>query len=118
MHEIDAHTEKLFSYGTLKLEAVQLSTFDRRLMSAPDRLKSYRLEKVKITDREVLLKSGKTHHPIIRFTGNDTDEVKGFVFDISHAELLQADAYEVDDYKRICVQLASGVSAWVYVAAT
>jgi hypothetical protein len=42
--------------------------------------------------------------------------VTGTVFDISHAELLRADGYEVDDYHRIEVQLASGCTAWVYVA--
>ena len=28
-----------------------------------------------------------------------------------------ADAYEVDDYHRVSVKLASGLEAWVYIAA-
>ena len=45
------------------------------------------------------------------------DEVNGIVFDISPEELQQADEYEVEDYKRISVQLRSGTHAWVYVSA-
>ncbi|WP_225316911.1 gamma-glutamylcyclotransferase [Legionella longbeachae] len=39
------------------------------------------------------------------------------VFDVSKEELERADEYEVEDYKRIQVKLASGLSAWVYVQA-
>jgi hypothetical protein len=38
------------------------------------------------------------------------------VFTISKEELLLADNYETDDYKRIKVKLQSGKEAWVYVA--
>jgi len=43
---------------------------------------------------------------------------EGMVFDVSQAELEQADSYEVDDYKRVAVELASGQTAWLYVANT
>jgi hypothetical protein len=36
-------------------------------------------------------------------------------FSITHAELLRADAYEADDYKRVEVRLKSGRQAWVYI---
>ena len=45
------------------------------------------------------------------------DEVAGTVFKITASELAAADAYEVSDYKRIEVQLKSGIDAWVYVKA-
>ncbi|WP_319014229.1 gamma-glutamylcyclotransferase [Legionella longbeachae] len=61
--------------------------------------------------------SGENEHPIISFTGRPTDSVGGLVFDVSKEELERADEYEVKDYKRIQVKLASGLSAWVYVQA-
>lgn len=36
------------------------------------------------------------------------------MFELSDQELFQADRYEVKDYQRITVNLASGESAWVY----
>jgi len=108
---------RLFSYGTLQYEKVQLDTFGRLLKGEADVLHCYKLSKIEIKDAEVLASSGETHHPIISFTGNVADSVKGMVFEITEAELQQADEYEVDDYKRISVQLESGKSAWVYISA-
>ncbi|RJT86254.1 gamma-glutamylcyclotransferase, partial [Arthrobacter frigidicola] len=45
------------------------------------------------------------------------DSVAGTVFQISEEELAAADRYEVADYKRVAVTLASGLTAWVYVRA-
>jgi gamma-glutamylcyclotransferase (GGCT)/AIG2-like uncharacterized protein YtfP len=50
-------------------------------------------------------------------SGNPADTVSGKVFAITPQELAHADAYEVSDYRRERVALASGVSAWVYIAA-
>lgn len=107
----------LFSYGTLQQDEVQLSTFGRRLEGKPDILTGYSRSMVAIADPEVVALSGKTHHPIVRETGNPADEIVGTVFRISHAELAAADAYEVADYKRMGVRLKSGLEAFVYVAA-
>lgn len=109
-------TENLFSYGTLQQEAVQLATFNRLLTPCTDELLGYKLEMIEIKDEAVLAKSGLSHHPILKHTGNVTDCIKGSVFAITKKELHQADAYEVDDYKRIAVQLSSGKTAWVYVS--
>ena len=59
----------LFSYGTLQQEDVQLATFGRRLAGAADALVGYRQSMVEIDDPEVVRTSGKTHHPIVAFTG-------------------------------------------------
>ena len=72
---------------------------------------------MKIEDAEVVAKSGKTHHPIVAFTGSAQDRIAGTVFEVSEAEIEQADAYEVDAYRRVLAPLASGASAWVYVDA-
>ena len=108
---------KLFSYGTLQQEDVQLATFGRRLAGAADVLVGYRHSVVAIDDPAVVRKSGKTHHPIVAFTGQSEDRVRGAVFEISDAELAQADEYEVAAYVRVKAPLASGLEAWVYVDA-
>jgi hypothetical protein len=110
-------TECLFSYGTLQLEAVQLSTFGRRLSGSPDTLPGFGQAMIKIEDAAVVATSGKTHHPIVTFTGRPADVVQGTVFRITQAELRNADKYEVAAYKRVPVTLGSGLSAWVYVDA-
>ena len=109
--------EYLFSYGTLQLEQVQLATFGRKLEGRKDRLPGYGLGQLEIRDPEVVATSGKTHHLIIAPTGRTEDVVDGVVLAITPAELAQADAYEVADYKRERVILGSGLAAWAYVAA-
>ncbi len=111
------YTEKLFSYGTLQYTSVQLATFQRKLEGNPDVLSGYNLTTVAIKDDKVVKISGDAAHPIITFTGSKTDQVAGLVFAISSEELQQADMYEVANYKRINVQLHSGINAWVYVNA-
>jgi len=110
-------TERLFSYGTLQLESVQIATFGRKLAGMPDSLPGFARTLVEITDPAVLATSGETHHPIVAHTGNDADRVSGMVFEVTAEELANADAYEVDDYKRVAVTLVSGERAWVYVDA-
>tara|TARA_B100000929_G_scaffold33033_1_gene23903 strand:+ start:1017 stop:1349 length:333 start_codon:yes stop_codon:yes gene_type:complete len=109
--------ENLFSYGTLQQKKVQLDTFDRLLEGKKDVLKEYCVSEIKIKDPSVIGLSGKEVHPILRFTGNNFDEVKGMVFKISYNELLMADEYEVEDYSRLEVVLKSGTKAWVYIGA-
>ena len=112
-----AATECLFSYGTLQTAAVQLATFGRQLAGQPDRLDGYRRELIRVDDAQVVATSGASHHPIVHYSGNTADSVSGTVFCINAAGLARADAYEVDDYRRIAVTLASGTRAWVYVSA-
>lgn len=108
-------TEKLFSYGTLRYQAVQLANFGRKLEGNKDQLPGFELSMLEITDPDVIATSGEAFHPIITYTGNPKDCVDGMVFEISKEELKRADSYEVSDYKRIEVKLASGISAWVYI---
>lgn len=108
-------TEYLFSYGTLKLEPVQIATFGRKLDGTPDRLPGYTLTLLEIRDAAVVRTSGMTHHPILVPTGQPQDLVDGTVFAITVKELRHADSYEVVDYRRERVTLASGLSTWVYV---
>ena len=107
----------LFSYGTLQQDGVQLSIFGRLLDGRVDALIGYAKSMVEVENPDVVAKSGKTHHPIVAFTGAFEDRVSGNVFEISDAELESADAYEVDAYERVLAPLASGRTAWVYVDA-
>jgi hypothetical protein len=107
----------LFSYGTLQLESVQLATFGRVLVGKADGLPGFEQSLVKIEDASVVATSGRTHHPIVRFTGRASDIVYGTAFEVTEEEVQKADTYEVSDYKRISVTLLSGARACVYVDA-
>ena len=106
---------KLFSYGTLQLENVQKDTFKRLLIGSKDALVKYTVSKIKITDPKVIKSSGTDMHPILKYTGNDSDIVEGTLFELTDEELLKADGYEVDDYKRDTVIFKSGKTGFVYL---
>jgi gamma-glutamylcyclotransferase (GGCT)/AIG2-like uncharacterized protein YtfP len=108
---------RLFSYGTLQYPEVQKASFGRLLQGSDDSMPGFRREMVEITDPDVLAKSGERFHPIVMPSDDPAAAVPGKVFAITPEELAAADAYEVSDYKRIEVTLASGLSAWVYVKA-
>ena len=107
--------EKLFSYGTLQQENVQLENYGRILEGSDDILEKYFLQQIEINNESVLRKSKKQFHPIIYFSGNNEDEISGKVFKITLDELIKTDDYEVNDYKRIKVTLKSGIKSWVYI---
>ena len=77
----------LFSYGTLQLESVQLSSFGRRLHGTPDALPGYARTMVEIADPQVLAASGERFHLIVAPSDDPADEVQGAVFRISASEL-------------------------------
>jgi gamma-glutamyl AIG2-like cyclotransferase len=104
----------LFSYGTLQQEAVQLSTFGRRLVGSPDQLVGFAQSVFRVEDPDFVATSGKADHAMVKFTGNRDDRVSGTVFEISDGELARADAYEPAGYERVSTTLASGREAWVY----
>ncbi|MBS1811098.1 MAG: gamma-glutamylcyclotransferase [Acidobacteria bacterium] len=108
-------TENLFTYGTLQTESVQLATFGRKLVGTPDGLVGYSLAMIQIEDQEFVALSGAAHHRNLHFTGNTSDIVNGIVFKVTGNELEQSDAYEPAEYKRVRVELQSGMDAWVYL---
>jgi|SRR6185369_6120343 len=112
----ESDMELLFTYGTLQLEEVQLATFGRRLEGRRDALPGYRLVMIKIRDEDFVVKSGTADHRNLQFTGDAADRVEGIVFAVTMNELQQSDAYEPEGYTRSQVQLASGATAWMYLA--
>jgi gamma-glutamyl AIG2-like cyclotransferase len=113
----EVHTEFLFSYGTLQLEAVQMATFGRQLAGTSDALRGFELVLLKIEDETVVAISGKAYHTMATFTGRAADVVSGMVFAVTPDEIQKADKYEVAAVKRVAVVLQSGVRAWAYVDA-
>lgn len=109
--------ERLFSYGTLRLPQVQRELFGAELPTTPDTLVGWRLRMLRITDAAVLAMSGEAEHPILEHTGEASDRVEGAVIDLTTDQLAAADAYEVDEYRRVRASLASGLEAWVYAGA-
>jgi gamma-glutamylcyclotransferase (GGCT)/AIG2-like uncharacterized protein YtfP len=106
---------RLFSYGTLQQEAVQMSTFGRLL--GGDELVGFEQSLYEIKDPEFVAASGKAHHAIVTFTGRPDDRVRGTVFEVTEDELAKSDRYEPDGYERVSTVLRSGREAWVYAAA-
>lgn len=109
--------QKLFSYGTLQLQSVQLDTFNRLLEGHADTLSKYKLSNLKITDTEVIKSSAQNIHPIAQYSGNIDDKIEGMIYQITDKELANCDKYEVKEYKRIKAIFDSGIEAWVYVDA-
>ena len=107
----------LFSYGTLQLPEVQLSTYGRRLDGDGDSLAGFRLSTITINSSAVAGISGTADHPIVTYTGSDADHVAGMLFLLTDAELAATDEYETDQYVRVQAPLMRGRSAWVYAAA-
>jgi hypothetical protein len=108
--------EHFFSYGTLQDPKVQRATFGRALTMTADALAGYRTELVEIHDADVVRTSGLAHHPALVPTARVADVVAGSLLVLTPAELAAADTYEVDDYVRTLVTLASGATAWAYVS--
>lgn len=107
----------LFSYGTLQLDAVQLSTFGRLLHGHRDELVGFEQSLFKIEDPQFVATSGKSHHAIVKYNGRNESRVSGMVFEVSDRELADADRYEPAGYTRVSAMLASGKQAWVYADA-
>jgi hypothetical protein len=105
----------LFSYGTLQLVEVQLSTLGRRLEGRRDELVGFETSRIPIEDPEVVAATGNTHHANVIPTEKADRRVPGMVFEVTEAELERTDRYEAQfSYERASARLASGGEAWVY----
>jgi len=113
----DRPTVLLFAYGTLRQPEVQRTLFGRLLEGRPDALPGFALEPMRITDAKVVATSGSAIHTIARPSGDPADSVPGLLFGLKAGELEMADRYESGAIVRIAARLASGVEAFVYIAA-
>ena len=108
--------EYIFSYGTLQKEKVQLELFGRKLHGTKDVLEGYKISIIEIKDKSFLAKGEDKLQRTLVATHNNNDMIEGTALEIYGIELLQADQYEPDNYKRIKVALKSGKQAWIYLA--
>ncbi len=108
--------EILFSYGTLQKPELQMELFGRIINGSPDILCKYKIGKIEIKDPEFVLKSGQQFHLVALPSASDADTISGIALEISAGELLMADTYEPEEYKRINVMLDSGREAWLYTS--
>ncbi|MFB4279716.1 GDSL-type esterase/lipase family protein [Nonomuraea sp. MTCD27] len=105
----------LFSFGTLLDERVQTALFGQAVPVSPASLTGHTTRPLPITDPSVIATSGiDVHLTLARERGA---AVEGAVLHLTDHELAAADAYEVDDYARRRVLLASGEAAWAYLDA-
>ena len=109
--------EYLFSYGTLQKDNVQLELFGRLLSGAKDILKGHKTSSIEIRDQSFLSKGEQKDQLTAVISNDKNDAIEGIVFEILEEEILIADIYEPDGYKRVKVKLESGNEAWVYMAA-
>ena len=108
----------IFSYGSLREPAVQLSTFGRHLTGHDDELVGFELSVVTIDDPAIVAMSGRRQHNNLVPTDRPNARVRGTVFEITDSELADVDEYEAQyPYRRIDAPLASGSRVWVYVYA-
>ncbi|MEO7922692.1 MAG: gamma-glutamylcyclotransferase family protein [Chitinophagaceae bacterium] len=108
--------EWLFSYGTLQKEEVQIKLFGRLLHGEKDSLPGYRLAAVEVKDEKFLAGKEEKVQRTALPSENKAARIEGMIFELSPREILQADSYEPEEYKRTEVTLSSGKKAWIYLA--
>ena len=106
------YSEKLFSYGTLQNEEIQVLLFGRILNGYPACIDGYSLSQIELVENE------KKHlYPILSKSKNIKDKVCGKVFLVSKKELTKADEYETEAYARIKIKLTTELNpVWVYTS--
>ena len=93
-----------------------MELFGRIWQGSGESLRGYRVSTIEIKDESFLSRSEQKYHLIAIFSKDNSDIIKGTVFEITEEELFLADKYEPDGYKRVRAVLESGKEAWIYVA--
>jgi gamma-glutamylcyclotransferase (GGCT)/AIG2-like uncharacterized protein YtfP len=106
----------VFSYGTLQMPRVQQELLGRQVAMTDDALLGFDTVPVEIDHPDVIEFSGSSTH-LGLVPGAPDARIAGKLLHVTEADLPALDRYEGDEYRRIEVRLASGVSAWVYVKA-
>lgn len=86
------------------------------IVGSDDVLHGFAIVQVTIGDPGVLQASGIEVHDAL-VPDPEAAPIPGKVFDLTAAELAQADIYETEHYRRTQVSLASGRTSWVYIKA-
>lgn len=106
----------LFSYDILNFQDTQLELYGRKLHGTKDTISGYTLKDSKLNEL-VISENKKAIPPQIAIKSKDTsDSIRGMVFEISGAELVQTDKKIVNHYHRIQATTDAGTEVWIYVA--
>lgn len=97
----------LFVYGTLLDDALRHWVFGHPVPGQPDALPGYRKLEASVAGR----------YPEVRPCREKGGSVAGLCLEVTPEDLQRADAYETALYIREVLPLASGKTAWVYLAA-
>ena len=102
--------EQLFSYGTLQSKEIQMQVFNKLLSGTEDQLVGYKLKDLQIEEE-----FGMEDYFVAMPSENPLDAVSGIAFTVSSEDLIKADQFESNAYKRIQIILQSGKTAWIYI---
>jgi len=108
-------TEYLFSYGTLQDGEVQLELFGRQLIGHKDVLNGYKTSEIELDEEGFVGFSEQGKYSIASVSDDENDAIDGTALEVAGDELLVADEYEPEEYKRVSVTLGSGKQAWIYL---
>jgi gamma-glutamylcyclotransferase (GGCT)/AIG2-like uncharacterized protein YtfP len=105
----------VFSYGSLREEAVQIAIFGRVVRIEPDELIDSVRTLVAVPKSHKAAAAGLTHYANVEDAPGSGSRVPGVVLELTEPQIAVCDAYEKDaDYVRVPAILASGRRAWVY----
>lgn len=104
----------LFSYGSFTQPSVHRQVYGRRLIGRLDSLPGYRLRLIEVPDDQTGT-LGLTRQPAAVAATKD-DLVAGMLYTVDESELAAVDAVNARLFTREWVELASGESAWAFVA--
>lgn len=102
--------EQLFSYGTLQSKEIQMQVFNKLLIGTEDQLAGYKLKALQIEEE-----FGMEDYFVAMPSDNPQDAVQGIAFAVSSDDLIKADQFESNAYKRVPITLQSGTTAWIYI---
>ena len=102
--------EQLFSYGTLQSKEIQMQVFNKLLSGIEDQLAGYKLKDLQIEEE-----FGMEDYFVAMPSENPSDAIHGIAFTVSSEDLIKADQFESNAYKRIHITLQSGTKAWIYI---
>ncbi|RYY26629.1 MAG: gamma-glutamylcyclotransferase [Sphingomonadales bacterium] len=106
----------LFACGTLTLEKVHLAMFGRVLDYTDDTLPGYVTRTVVLEDKQILSTTGSATHLSMVASDAPGAAVAGRAMQLSDVEMVRMDPYQSAHHRRASVTLASGRTAWAYVA--
>ena len=102
--------EQLFSYGTLQSKEIQMQVFNKLLIGTPDQLLGYKLKDFQIEEE-----FGMEDYFVAIPSENPSNAINGIAFTVTNEDLLKADQFESNAYKRVQITLKSGITAWIYI---